>query len=680
MDILDQKIIDSFPGRVVRKDLTKEVKGNAVVPTFVLEYLLGQYCSTDDESTIREGVDTVKKILQNHYVHRDESELVKSRIREQRNHRIIDKIDGHLNVHRDRYEVNFANLAIKNVPIHSQWINQHPKILTGGVWSLIDIGYQPVDSGTEAPWIVENIKPIQLSSFDLDEIMAVRDTFTTDEWIDMLLQSMGLNPTHFGNRQKLFQLTRLIPYCERNYNLIELGPKGTGKSHVFTEFSPHGMLISGGEVTVAKLFVNNTTGNIGLVGYWDSIAFDEFAGKEKKVQKNMVDIMKNYMAQKSFSRGKETLGAEASLTFIGNTDKSVPYMLKHSNLFEALPKAYFDTAFLDRIHHYIPGWEVDIIRGEMFTDGYGLIVDYYAEGLRSLRKYDYANVYQEYFELDPSIATRDKTAITKTFSGLMKIIYPHKKATKDQIKELLEYAIEGRKRVKDQLIRIDETFLDNPVNFQFKDRETGQFYKVETQEYRDYGPVLSQPEQESGSDGTTEDVPVKPASDFTQKELVHGANRVIRDNDKGISYRLLFMRHLLGSKEIHLTDAYIRKFYQVRNLHEFCMMLLEIIPFGEELTLKVYTKRDPGSEDEQEDYLDQLVNTFEPTPLNVQIHFEEETSIHDRSIESDNGWKISLGRGLDIFYPYEYKDAFNLSNYRQEERRCKAFEVIYLRR
>jgi len=283
---------------------------------------------------------------------------------------------------------------------------------------------------------------------------------TKEEWIDLLIQSMGFNPELFGKRSKLIMLIRLIPFCERNYNLIELGPKGTGKSHLYSEFSPHGILISGGEVTVPKLFVNNSTGKIGLVGYWDVVAFDEFAGKQKRADNALVDIMKNYMANKSFSRGIETLGAEASMVFVGNTKHTVPYMLKHADLFDELPEKFYDSAFLDRIHFYIPGWEVDIIRGEMFSNGYGFVVDYLAEILRSLRNHDYSDRYKGLFSLSSDISTRDRDGINKTFSGLMKIVFPHGGASREDIEELLRFAIEGRKRVKDHSTAFISTFPD----------------------------------------------------------------------------------------------------------------------------------------------------------------------------------------------------------------------------
>ena len=425
MKPLDRKINDYFHGKVVRKDLTKLVKGNAIVPTYVLEYLLGQYCATDDENTIKEGIDTVKRIITNHFVHRDEAQIVKSTIKERGSHRIIDKVSIRLNDREDRYEAFFANIGLSRIPISDEVVKEHPKLLSGGVWCILTMGYVSTDEKKATPWVVEQIKPIQISNIDIEEFKSMREKFTTDEWLDILLQTMGLNPDEFTKRSKLLQITRIVPFVENNYNLIELCPKGTGKSHVFSELSPHGILISGGEVSKAKLFVNNSSGEIGLVGYWDVVAYDEFAGKTKRTDRGLVDIMKNYMANKSFSRGTEVYGASASMVFVGNTDHSVPYMIKHSDLFDALPKDYYDTAFLDRMHAYLPGWEVQKLRNDMFSSDYGFIVDYLAEVLKELRKEDRTNDFSEFFQLSDTITTRDKTSIAKTYAGLSKVIYPN---------------------------------------------------------------------------------------------------------------------------------------------------------------------------------------------------------------------------------------------------------------
>ena len=416
------------------------------------------------------------------------------------------------------------------------------------------------------PWILGSIKPIQLSNFDFEGYLAARREFTTDEWIDLLVQSIGFNPELFGRRAKLLQLVRLIPFVERNYNLVELGPKGTGKSHIYSEFSPHGMLISGGEVTVPKLFVNNANGRIGLVGYWDVVAFDEFAGKKKRTDKALVDIMKNYMANKSFSRGVETLGAEASMVFVGNTSHTVPYMLKHSDLFDELPESYHDSAYLDRLHHYIPGWEVDTIRGEMFSNGYGFVVDYIAEVLKSMRDQDYSDRYQQHFTLSSDISTRDRDGIHKTFSGLMKILYPHGEATPEEIEEILRFAIEGRKRVKDQILRIDSTMAD--VKFGYLDT-SGAWHPVSTLEEDEYPGYYYREGAETPVDGS-EPTPEASASTpqrSSSSPLFEG-HREFQENQRGVSFDTLLVPYLRGAAQITITDPYIRQFHQARNLME----------------------------------------------------------------------------------------------------------------
>ena len=486
MNALDQKINTHFPGLVVRKDLVKAVKGNAIVPSYVLEYLLGQYCATSDEASIQTGIETVREILRKHYVHRNEAGLVQSNIRERGRYKIIDKISVALNDKADAYEAAFSNLGLKKVLIDASTVKTHKKLLVGGVWCIADMEYEFTDDKNVSPWILANLKPIQISRFDFEGYTTTRKQFSTDEWIDLLMQSIGFNPDLFGRRSKLNQLIRLVPFCERNYNLIELGPKGTGKSHIYSEFSPHGILISGGEITVPKLFVNNASGKVGLVGYWDCVAFDEFAGKKKRVDKALVDIMKNYMANKSFSRGVETLGAEASMAFVGNTGHTVPHMLKHADLFCDLPDKFYDSAFLDRIHFYVPGWEMDIIRGEMFSNGYGFVVDYLAEILRSLRNRDYSDRYAEYFSLAPDISTRDRDGINKTFSGLMKILFPDGEATREEMEELLRFSIEGRKRVKDQLFRIDSTYADVRFSYLGEDGKAIPVKTLEEEKYPDY--------------------------------------------------------------------------------------------------------------------------------------------------------------------------------------------------
>lgn len=683
MNELDKKINRYFPGKVVRKDLTKMLKSNAIVPSYVLEYLLGQYCATDDEETIKSGIELIKNILSKHYVHREESELIKSMIKEKGSHKIIDKITANLNDKKGVYEVVFSNLGLKKVEIHSDFIKKHPKLLVGGVWCLIDMQYVPASEDPNAsPWVIDGVKPIQLSSFDLDEYIEARKAFTLDEWIDFIIQSIGLNPEFLSKRKKMLHLVRLISFCERNYNLIELGPKGTGKSHIFSEFSPHGILISGGEVTVPKLFVNNQNGRIGLVGYWDVVAFDEFAGKDKRIDKSLVDIMKNYLANKTFSRGIEQLGAEASMAYLGNTKHSLAYMLKHEDLFAELPDKYYDTAFLDRLHFYIPGWEIDTLRSELFTDGYGFVVDYLAEVLKHLRTADYSHQFTNYFTLDPSIATRDKDAILKTYSGLIKILFPSGECNKEESKEILKFAIEGRKRVKNQLLIIDETFSD--VDFSFYDNETKEKISVKTLEELQYPQLIIKKKAKSFSE-LKEEQSTLPFQEQLQpdqnkqNESPKETHLVIEENQIGISYEKLFSNYLKGAKEIVVKDPYIRQYYQVKNFMEFCIMLLRIKPSTEEVSVKLFTKLDPEYEQETRDRLEKVYESLEGSGINFDYEIDMSESFHARSISTDTGWKIILDRGLDIFQPYNYKDALSLATVMQEKRMCKRFEVTYLK-
>ena len=661
---LQDKILEHFDGKVVRKDLTKGIKGNAVVPTYVLEYLLGQHCATFDEDIIVQGLDKVKNIIRDHFVHRDEAEEIKSVIREKTQHKVIDKVSVRLNETKDRYECTFTNLGLKNVPIPTSIIKKHKKLLSGGVWCIIKIGYL-YDEGEDMPWLLQEVKPIQISNIDMDDIIKLREEFTKEEWVDFLIQSIGLEPSEFNFRSKLIQLTRLIPHCENNYNFIELGPKGTGKSHIFSELSPHGILISGGEVTQAKLFINNSNNQIGLVGYWDVVAFDEFAGSQKTSDRKLVDIMKNYMANKSFSRGKDVFGATASFAFVGNTEHSVPYMLKNTNLFDALPKAYYDSAFLDRIHMYLPGWEVAKLRNEMFTSGYGLIVDFLAEMLKQLRKDDYSSKMNDLVELDTSLTTRDRDGITKTFSGLMKIIYPHGKYTHDEAIELVNYSLEGRKRVKDQLIKMDDTFEE--VVFGYTDKQTGKKETVDTLENIEFGVELT-PVQDSKPE-VEQLASQKPSSSLKAGQVV------IRENQVDISYDKLFSSYLSGAKKIQIEDPYIRLPYQMNLLLEFCSMLIQNKSVEDEINLHLVTWNEPDDMlQESTDSLTEIATSLFDS--GIHLTFEFNPNIHDRFIKSDTGWKIVLGRGLDIFQRPEGR--FNIAAFQQEQRQCKSCEITFV--
>lgn len=690
LSALDRKIVQHFPGLVVRKDLTNGLKQNAVVPTYVLEYLLGQHCATDDVEVIKSGLASVQRILAKHYVHRNEAELVKSTIKERGRHKVIDKVTVELNEKGGFYEAEFTNLGIKKVPISDDFVRRYPKLLVGGIWTITDVMYEVADDPKASPWQIDALKPIQVAGVDQEEFLRARAQFTTEEWMDVLLQSLGFNPEMFGRRAKLLTLIRLVPYCERNYNLLELGPKGTGKSHVYAEFSPHGMLISGSEVTAPKLFVNNSNGKIGLVGYWDCLCFDEFAGKDKKVDKALVDIMKNYMANRTFSRGIEQLSAEASMVFMGNTQKSVAYMLKHSHFFEPLPDKYIDSAFLDRIHAYNPGWEVAPVRHELFTTGYGFIVDYLAEVLKHQRTEDFTGAYKQHFEIVSEVSTRDQTGFEKTFSGLMKILYPDGRATPEEVRELLSFSMEARRRVREHLLRIDDTFSRN--DFIFRPLDGGAPVTVLTPEEMQY-PTFAGPRPKPTGDGSSE--PELAGGDSTSAaplatrgELSDAAasahagpqpgHVVIPENTKGWSYRRIFADYLRGASRIEVRDPYVRLFFQVKNLMEFLQMVHDLVPDGDEVAVHLFTQVDSDTCEKQEDMLNQIATNFAGSRIAFSWEVEASPNFHARSITTDTGWKISLDRGLDLFQKFE-SGPFSVEQSIQETRLARGAEVTYLR-
>lgn len=692
---LDDKINEHFAGAVVRKDLVKAVRGNAVVPSYVLEYLLGQYAASDDEATIQAGIDSVRQILATHYVNRNEHMLVKSEIRRKGRHRVIDRVTVALNEKNDVHEAEFENLQIKGVIIDDVTVKQNPKLLVGGVWCICDIEYFHSDDQRVVPWILDKLKPIQVAGVDIDHYYEARKSFTTEEWIDLLMQSIGLNPEQYNERGKLIALTRLIPFVERNYNVVELGPKGTGKSHTFSEFSPNGILISGGEVTVAKLFVNNASGRIGLVGYWDCVAFDEFAAN-RRTDQNLVNVMKNYLANKSFSRGTSIYGAEASMAFIGNTTHTVPYMLKNSDLFDELPDAYRDPAWLDRVHHYIPGWEVAPIRSEMFSNGYGFVVDYLAEILRAKRSEDFSDKYKDHFTLDNSISTRDQDGIRKTFSGLMKLVHPTGEASEDEVRALLEFAIEGRKRVKDSILRIDATMRDTPVRFRYADM-AGVWRDVATLEESQY-PQLYRRAWDATHDGDGESEEASPTG--TQPASAHSTasstaaqdapagpapavlaegHRDFIAGQRGVSYETLLLPYLRGASKITITDPYIRTPHQGRNLADLLSLLAAAKDDADEIEVVLVTTEEPKAEFKQRQLLMLKDIKDASDTVGVRLAVRLDDTIHDRRIETNHGWRIDLGKGLDI-WQRSSDNPFDFGRNRQEFRLIgSAFSVHYVK-
>jgi ATP-dependent Lon protease len=451
---LDNKLKKHFSGRIVRKDITKSIKEGMNVPIYVLEYLLGSYCTSDDENDIQQGIKKVKSILSDNFVRPDESEKIKSKIKEKGIYKIIDKISVKLNEKRNLYIAEFSNLGIKDVIIENTYIHNYEKLLGGGIWSIIDIEYFFQENSKESPFIIANLKPIQIPNVDINEIKENRKHFTKEEWLDILIRSTGIEPTQLEENQKWHFLLRLVPLIENNYNLCELGPRGTGKSHIYKEISPNSILVSGGQTTVANLFYNMANKQIGLVGLWDTVAFDEVAGIKFK-DKDGIQIMKDFMASGSFARGKEQKQADASMVFVGNINQSVENLVKTSHLFSPFPEEISnDSAFFDRIHYYLPGWEIPKMRPELITNKYGFIVDYLAEFLKEMRKTSYSDAFETYFKLGNNLNQRDVIAVRKTISGIVKLLYPDGNYDKENIEEILKYALIGRRRVKEQLKKI----------------------------------------------------------------------------------------------------------------------------------------------------------------------------------------------------------------------------------
>ena len=469
---LRRKLRSNFDGRIVRKDLTKKIKEGANVPIYVLEFLLGQYCSSDDEAIIEQGVQSVKHILADNFVRPDESQKILSLLRKNGNHTIIDMVTVHLDIKRDCYFAEFSNLGLSNVPITDDYPEKYDRLLCGGIWCIVQLDYEYVEEEKKngMPIQIRKLTPIQMPHVDIDELKAGRKNFSEDEWLDILMRSIGMEPDELTEREKWLLLLRMVPLVENNFNLCELGPRSTGKSHLYKEISPNSILVSGGQTTVANLFYNMGRKTVGLVGLWDCVAFDEVAGINFK-DKDGIQIMKDYMASGSFARGKEEKSASASMVFVGNINQSVDVLLKTSSLFDPFPPEMgTDTAFLDRMHCYIPGWEIPKFRPVHFTNDYGFITDYLAEFLRELRKEQYGDALDEYFRLGRNLNQRDTIAVRKMVGGLVKLMYPDGEYTKKQLEEILKISLEMRRRVKEQLKKLGGMeFYD--VNFSYIDLE-----------------------------------------------------------------------------------------------------------------------------------------------------------------------------------------------------------------
>jgi len=481
-EIIRQKLRKTFDGRIVRKDLTKHIKEGANVPVYVLEFLLGQYCSSDEPEVIEKGVATVKKILADNYVRPDEAQKILSILRQRGSYTVIDKITVNLNIRIDTYEAEFSNLGVKTIPISEEYPAKFDRLLCGGIWCIVQLAYEFVEEDKKAlPIHITRLTPIQMPHVDIDELKLGRKAFTKEEWMDVLLRSIGMEPDTLQDREKWLLLARMLPLVENNFNLCELGPRSTGKSHVFKEISPNSILVSGGQTTVANLFYNMGRKQVGLVGLWDCVAFDEVAGINFK-DKDGIQIMKDYMASGSFARGKEEKAASASMVFIGNINQSVEVLLKTSSLFEPFPPEMgTDTAFLDRMHCYIPGWEIPKFRPKHFTDDYGFITDYLAEFIRELRKEQYGDAIDKFYRLGKTLNQRDTIAVRKIVGGMIKLLYPDGEYTKEQLEEILQFALEMRRRVKEQLKKLGGMEFYE-VNFSYIDNETFEEHYVSVPE------------------------------------------------------------------------------------------------------------------------------------------------------------------------------------------------------
>lgn len=673
---LQDKIMDAFQGKVVRKDLAFQVKGNLPVPTYVLEYLLGQYCASDDEQIIEEGLEKVKSVIRNNYVNRADAEIVKGKIHEAGKYRVIDKVSVSLNERMDCYVASFANLGLAGIPIATNYVTANEKLLSGnGVWCIVTIGYIPGED-VRMHWEIQTLKPIQISNVNINDYIAQRSKFTTGEWMDFLVHTIGLNPEKLNRREKFIVLARLMPHIENNFNFIELGPKGTGKSHVFQELSPYGVLVSGGDVTSARLFVK-MSGNkeiLGLVGYWDVVAWDEFEQqKGKSVDPVLIDTMQNYLANKSFNRGGNPHEASASISFVGNTKHTVEYMLEHSHLFESIPTAFIKGAFLDRIHLYNPGWEVKMLKKDSFSTGYGLITDYIAAVLHELRGIDRSGELKKFVKFDASLSERDHLAIRKTFSGMMKLLYPDGVYSDVEALEIIDFAAECRKRVKDQLYIIDETFCAEPARFEYQVLQNGQQHSVRTlEELNNLNAEDEGREREDGLQreriGIEKKVKREPAPELASSV------KSIRLNQKGVSYESLFGDYLKTARKIIVVDPFIRHPYQVANFMEFVQCARRCSEHAEELVIHLSTQNDEDKIPEMIDIFDDIKDDLSEHGIEFSYDFNAD---HDRYIDLDNGWIISLGRGLDI---YDKVGRFSLDALCQTDRRCKEFNVAYNRK
>ncbi len=645
MDELDQRLNRAFSGCVVRKDLLHQIKKGTNVPSFVLEFLLAKFCATDDPDEIQAGIAAVLETIQQNYVRPDESNRAQSLVQQKGSHKFIDKIHVSYVEKEKRHWAAMENFNSRRIAINERFYRENDRLLEGGIWAEVTLGYNESDEDDYA-FFVEDLRPIQLSRFEYPKFCESAGQFTRDEWLDIMLRSVGLEPAKFSARLKFHFLARLIPFVEANYNFIELGPRGTGKSYVFSEFSPYVTLISGGQTSTSVLFYNNQRRRVGIIGFWDVVAFDEVAGIRVK-DRDTIQIMKDYMANGRFSRGPAEVIANASLAFVGNIDESIDALVRspEDDLFKPLPEA-FDLAVLHRFHTYLPGWEIPPSSSDLLTARYGFITDYLAEALHYMAKQTNRYAYVKgKAKLGAAVRGRDETAVIKTVAGFLKLLHPQGEPMENEFNEYLEYALEGRRRVKEQLNKRkpDDEFAAIHFSYFVSDREERPVFCAESKALNvtaDAPKALAIPKTESSV--ISGPPPTTPKLEETGVKERHFT---IHYGDTGYSYEKLIGPYLKGAKQIQVEDPYIRLPHQIANFTRFCELAVKV---GTVETIRLKTGADDSSQEvEISEKLDALVDDLKQHDVTLTFGFDEH--LHDRQIRLDNGWVIKIGRGFDIY-------------------------------
>lgn len=668
---LSQKLNELFAGRVVRKDLVQRVKKGTNAPTFVLEFLLARYCATDDADEIEAGLLAVNETLQGNFVRPNESNAAQSIVQQDGSHKFIDKVRVTHNEKEKRHWAEMENFGSRRIAINERHYRDNKRLLEGGLWCEVVVGYNPIEDD-EYAFHIEDLRPIQVSRFDFDSFMDGRRKFTRDEWKAVILRSVGLEADNLTQRQQMLYLARLVPLVEANYNFVELGPRGTGKSYTFSEFSPYSTLISGGQTTTATLFYNKTRRQVGIIGYWDSIAFDEVAGIRVK-DPGTIQILKDFMANGRFNLGAEVI-APASLAFVGNIDDSIPEIVRSSqfDLFKPLPPE-FDLAVIHRFHQYLPGWEIPANADHLLTEEYGFITDYLAEAFHHLFKHrNYFSAVKKRARLGPGFQGRDETAVYKTVAGLIKLLHPDGECGDDEFEEYLAYAIEGRRRVKEQLNKRkkDEEFGEIRLSYM---NTRGEIVEVHCPESKGVNATLNPrsgpseeekhaaaplPKTSTGAvvetiSQTEISTTTAPSGELPEKHFT------IRYGDTGYSYQSMFGAYLQGAKKLVIEDPYIRRDHQIRNFLQLCELAVQV---GTIKTIELVTSAEHDAQREDaEKRLDEIKEGL--ADYDVALTYTFDDKIHDRELRTDTGWHIQIGRGLDIYQGPMTRLKIGVTNY-----------------